>query len=205
VSKIIVGLLSFLFASLSFSMTPAAHLQALLAPIKTLQADFKQRTTDSASGAVTKAQGSFKIQRPGKFYWQVDKPGKQIIVINNGRLWLYDVDLQQVTIKKIKTQATALNPASLLSGDLVELLKNNTVTERKRETGDAIRLVPKQEAETTRWIDILFARNKLTGLRFENQLGQVTMIEFSNLQENKPLLRNSFSLKVPKSADAVKN
>lgn len=201
--KIASALCLLVLTSSAFALTPAAHLQALLSPIKTLAANFKQTTTSRTAEFVVTAEGSVKIHRPGQFYWRVDKPGKQIIVINNGKLLLYDVDLQQVTVKKITAQTITLNPASLLSGDLKRLLKSNSVTEKIAGGVDIIRLTPLKPGGSIRWIDVLFSGNALHGLKFENQLNQITSIRFTNLRINKPILPSIFTLKLPKGVDVI--
>lgn len=198
--KIIVSLFLFILSAQAFSLTAAENLQALLSPIKTMQADFKQTTTAKTAEFIVTAEGLAKIERPGKFYWQVDKPGKQIIIINDGTLWLYDVDLQQVTIKKMTANAVALNPASLLSGTLAELLKNNIV----EQNADTFTLKPKTNSGSTKWIKILFTGKMLTGLQFENQLEQLTTIEFTHIMINQPISDRVFNLKIPKGTDIVK-
>jgi outer membrane lipoprotein-sorting protein len=77
--KIISGILFFICSMQALSMTAAENLQAFLSPIKTFQANFKQTTTGKTAEFIMTATGQVKIDRPGKFYWQVNKPGQQII------------------------------------------------------------------------------------------------------------------------------
>jgi outer membrane lipoprotein carrier protein len=197
--KIITSFVLFLFSTQGLSLTAAQNLQALLSPIKTLQANFKQTTTAKSAEFILTATGQVKVVRPGKFYWQVNKPGKQVIVINKGVLWLYDVDLQQVTIKKISSNTLALNPASLLSGDLSALLKNSVV----EQTSSSFTLTPKTSNDSTQWIKIVFSSNTLRRVQYENRMGQLTTIEFSDLSINKLISDNIFSFRAPKGTDIV--
>jgi outer membrane lipoprotein carrier protein len=201
----------------AYAQTPAQHLKSMLAPIKTLQANFKQTTTSETAEFIAIASGTVKIVRPGQFYWQVNQPGKQIIVINHSKLWLYDVDLQQVTIKKLDASALALNPASLLSGDIDELLAKNEVTatpassapqtstSRGLSAGSiAFTLTPKQPGGTTKWIKLFFKGKQLTSLQFANQLAQQTTIQFRQMKINKPVSEKIFTIQFPKGTDVIK-
>jgi outer membrane lipoprotein carrier protein len=182
------------------SQTPAEHLKALLQPIKTFQADFTQTTTSDTNEPIARASGILKIVRPGQFYWQVNQPGKQIIIINKGKLWLYDIDLQQLTIKKLDADAIALNPVAVLSGNLSDLLTHNTIT----ESGNSITLYPKVANSSIRWIKIAFFNNKLRALEFSNQLQQLTQIDFNHVRINEPIEKDMFTIKPTKNTDIFK-
>jgi outer membrane lipoprotein carrier protein len=184
----------------ALSMTAAENLQAFLSPIKTFQANFKQTTTGKTAEFIMTATGQVKIDRPGKFYWQVNKPGQQIIVINKGMVSLYDVDLRQVTWSKISPNSLALNPASLLSNDVSSLLKNNVV----EQSGSIFTLKPKISNGSIQWIKIVFANKTWVSLQYENGMNQLTTLKFSNLSINKPIDENIFFFRAPKGTDTVK-
>ena len=198
--KIISGILFFICSMQALSMTAAENLQAFLSPIKTFQANFKQTTTGKTAEFIMTATGQVKIDRPGKFYWQVNKPGQQIIVINKGMVSLYDVDLRQVTWSKISPNSLALNPASLLSNDVSSLLKNNVV----EQSGSIFTLKPKISNGSIQWIKIVFANKKWVSLQYENGMNQLTTLKFSNLSINKPIDENIFFFRAPKGTDTVK-
>lgn len=195
-------LVAFFLSMLSLSslaQTPAQQLQALLASTHTLQASFKQTTVSETGELMAIASGVVKVVRPGQFYWQVNQPGKQIIVINHQQLWLYDVDLEQVTIKKLDPSVMALNPVSLLSGDLDKLLQHNSV----KSLPGGIKLTPESPESAIKWVKLLFNGKKLTGLQFANQLSQQTTIHFSELKINQPIPPQTFNIHIPKGTDIV--
>lgn len=206
IKKIIPAIFIFLFSVTALASSAAQNLQRSLGTMKTFQANFKQTTTSKVAEYLVTATGEVKIKRPGQFYWQVQNPGKQVIVINNGTLWLYDVDLQQLTIKKISEQTIALNPATLLSGDLTKLLSKSSVTQSVASGGlVAYTLRPHEPNGSFKWIRISFKNGTLKSLSFANQLQQTTTIQFSNTKINQPVSANYFHIHVSKNTDIVKN
>ena len=80
------------------------------------QANFTQVVQDKKGKKIQSASGTMQFVRPGKFRWVYQKPYEQIIVGDGAKFWLYDVDLNQVTVKKLDA-ALGSSPAALLSGN----------------------------------------------------------------------------------------
>src|SRR4030067_146728 len=104
-----------------FILPLAAHAGALdklkefIAATHSAQANFTQVVLDQNGKRIQSASGIMQFQRPGKFRWTYQKPYEQIIVGDGEKFWLYDVDLNQVTVKKLDA-ALGSSPAALLSG-----------------------------------------------------------------------------------------
>ena len=77
------------------------RLQAFIAGAKTAEADFTQTVTDKNGRVTQQASGRMAFARPGKFRWDYNKPYEQVIVGDGSKLWLYDTDLDQVTVKPL--------------------------------------------------------------------------------------------------------
>src|SRR5579863_9302617 len=107
--------LSLLPLSVHAADSGIARMHAFLQDVKTLKADFTQVVLDSNQKQVKQSSGTLSIKRPNRFRWDYAKPNAQIIVADGTRLWLYDVDLQQVTVKPLN-DTLAASPAVLLSG-----------------------------------------------------------------------------------------
>jgi outer membrane lipoprotein carrier protein len=107
---------------------PVRELKAFLDTTKTLTADFKQVLINEAGDPVQTSYGIFYLQRPGKFRWDYQRPFQQQIIANSGKVWFYDTDLEQVTIKKLD-ESLGSTPALLLSGE-VSLEDNFIQTQR---------------------------------------------------------------------------
>src|SRR5215472_13506387 len=110
-----------------------ARMHAFLEDVHSLKADFTQVVLDSNLKQVKQSNGTLTIKRPGRFRWDYLKPNPEIIVADGKRLWLYDVDLQQVTVKPLN-DTLAASPAVLLSGSN-DVEKSFTVQEQGEKDG----------------------------------------------------------------------
>ena len=92
-----------------------ARVSDYLAGVKTLSASFVQVVRDREGRITERATGDLSIARPGRFRWDYRQPYEQVIVADGRRLWLYDSDLQQVTVRSLE-EGLGSTPAMLLSG-----------------------------------------------------------------------------------------
>ncbi len=89
--------------------------RAYLGSLKTLSADFVQLVQDKRGQLTDRATGTLTLSRPDRFRWDYREPYEQTIVADGRKLWLYDPDLQQVTVRSLE-QGLGATPAMLLSG-----------------------------------------------------------------------------------------
>jgi len=179
---------------------PVQQLKAFLASSRSLSADFKQVLIDEKGKPVRTSFGVFYLQRPGKFRWDYQKPFAQQIVADKGKVWFYDKDLDQVTVKKLD-ESLGSTPALLLSGEVS--LEDNFTIEGQGKEGDMqwIKLLPKSAETTFKYILIGLDRDSLGGMELSDNFGQLTRIYFSNVLINPPIKPTLFQFVVPKGAD----
>src|SRR5512139_3287101 len=176
----LVFLAFLLFSNAGFAADePVKKLQAFLKASKSLTADFKQVLINEAGNPVQTSYGVFYLQRPGKFRWDYLKPFQQQIVSTSGKVWFYDTDLEQVTIKKLD-ESVGSTPALLLSGDIS--LEDNFTMESQGVDGDLqwIKLLPKNQESSFKYILIGLNKGSLGGMELNDNFGQLTRIYFSN-------------------------
>jgi outer membrane lipoprotein carrier protein len=179
---------------------PLQRLRAFLAKSSSLQADFSQSMVDEKGGQGQKSSGVFYLQRPGKFRWNYLKPYRQEIVSSRSKVWFYDVDLEQVTAKRIN-EAIGSTPALLLSGE-VALEKNFTIDSQGMDEGLYwIKLLPKEEDSGFKYVLIGLDRENLAGMELHDNFGQLTRIYFSNVKLGARLDPALFEFKPPKGVD----
>src|SRR5256884_7972988 len=89
--------------------------KAFLDGTQSARAQFEQKVYDRSGKLVQQSHGSFVFQRPGRFRWVYQKPADQVIVGDGQRVWIYDRQLNQVTVRKL-TAALGSTPAALLAG-----------------------------------------------------------------------------------------
>jgi len=197
----LIFLALFLVNSASYAADePIKQLQAFLKASKSLTADFKQVLINEAGDPYQTSSGIFYLQRPGKFRWDYLKPFQQQIVSTSGKVWFYDADLDQVTVKKLD-ESVGSTPALLLSGNIS--LDDNFTMENQGADGDMqwVKLLPKNQESSFKYILIGLNKGSLAGMELNDNFGQLTRIYFSNVLLNPPIKPTVFEFKAPKGAD----
>ena len=159
------------------------RVESFLQGLQSLKADFKQTLSDRAGEIVETATGELAIRRPDRFRWDYREPNQQVIVADGSRIWLYDSDLEQVTVRKLDATLSA-TPAMLLSGQ-GNLQDNFTVVQTLQEaTIQWVRMEPKRDDTDFKWVRLGFEGTTLKFMQLADKLGQTTTLEFSQLQRN---------------------
>ncbi len=184
--------------------TPIAQLKAFLHTSASLSADFKQVSFDKAGLPAQSSFGKFYLSRPGKFRWNYEKPFKQEIVSNGGKVWFYDADLEQVTVKKLD-DSLGSTPALLLTGQIDIEEKFKLEEQGSEDQMKWVKLSPKNEESGFKYILIGLNAGQLGGMELSDNFGQLTRIYFSNIQINPALNDSLFNFKAPKGADVFEN
>jgi outer membrane lipoprotein carrier protein len=169
-----------------------------------LQAQFKQVLADRTGKSTEEASGTLSIRRPDRFRWDYREPYQQVIVADGTRIWLYDSDLEQVTVRKLDDTLSA-TPAMLLSGK-GNLEDNFTVTQVEQDGSPQVmwvRMEPKRDDTDFKWVRLGFVGVDLKYMELADKLGQTTHLEFSNIERNPPLDPSRFTFTVPPGADVI--
>ena len=204
VSNLSIILFLTFFNSANAEQTPIEQLKSFLASTSSLTADFKQVTLDENEQPTQTSHGKFFLSRPGKFRWSYKKPFIQEIVSSKNKVWFYDADLEQVTIKKLD-ESLGSTPALLLSGD-IDLEENYTLQQQGiDEDLQWIKLSPKNEESSFNYILIGLTDGVLGGMELSDNFGQLTRIYFSNIKRNKQLDNAIFEFIAPEGVDVFEN
>jgi len=179
------------------------RLQAFFAEKGSMRADFVQTVQGAAFAQPEESRGTLLLQRPGKFRWDYMQPYKQPIVGDGKRLWVYDVDLEQVIVKPMDS-ALGDTPALLLSGggNISERFEISALTDRDDHL-QWVRLVPKQEDTGFKEIRLGFGSTHLLGMELVDGFDQVTRLVFSNVKTGESLPTDSFRFVPPEGVDVV--
>ena len=198
--------LATLIATLTIAGT--AHAAALdqfktfVANTKSAKGEFtQQQQRKSANGKATPASsGSFVFARPGKFIWNYQKPYEQLLQADGDQLYIYDKDLNQVTVKKLGN-ALGSSPAAILFGSN-DLEKNFTLSEAGTRDGlEWLSAVPKARDTTFEQISIGLRDGIPQAMELKDTFGQTSMLKFTNFQRNPSLGAQQFKFEMPKGAD----
>lgn len=150
------------------------------------------------------SSGSFKILRPGLFKWDYTSPYKQTIVGDGTNVWLYDVDLKQVT-KTSQNQAIGDSPAAILSNKSA-LESSYTLKEDGSKGGiDYVLATPKRSNSGYQFIRIGFQGDKLAAMELKDGFGNLTHIQFGSVNSKPNLSKGEFKFTAPKGVDVLSN
>jgi outer membrane lipoprotein carrier protein len=181
---------------------PAARLEGFLEGLESLSADFEQVLMDETGEELERSTGVVYIQRPGKFHWSYRDPFPQTIVCDGRSLWIYDEDLEQVTVRDV-SDSLEDSPAALLGGD-VDVDALYAVIDLGETEGVAwLELTPRDVDSEYRAVRLGFRGEEPAGMVLFDNLGQKTRITFHDVQRNVDLDADLFSFTPPAGADVI--
>lgn len=199
---IFLVLLLFLLPTMALG-SAIESLNTFIQEAKTVRAIFSQTLLDKDGRTIQESSGTMLFERPDKFRWTYEKPYEQLIVGDGDKVWFYDQDLDQVTVRQLDL-AIGSSPAALLAGSasieenfkLVELGRNDEI--------EWLEATPKNNDSTFEIIQLGFSSEgilKIMALR--DNFGQTTLLTFSNLVKNPDLPADLFNFTPPDDADVI--
>lgn len=176
-----ITLILLLLANPAFADEARERLQAALKNLDNASADFRQTLRDEDKKIVQQSRGTLKLQRPGKFAWTYIEPFRQQIVADGKELWIYDVELEQVTVKPMD--------AGLSNAPIMILMKQSDVSDQFtiKEVGQRkflywVELLPNSSDLEYTTIYIGLEDGSVRAMEMQDQFGQSTQIVFDNLR-----------------------
>jgi outer membrane lipoprotein carrier protein len=202
---LLVALLA-LAASLPVQTASAAsaveQMRAFLAQTRSAEGEFTQRVERGGKAVGVPSSGRFAFQRPGKFRWSTEKPYPQLIVADGAKLYLFDQDLNQVTVKSLSAAVPA-SPASLLFGDGA-LDKEFSLAESGARDGLAwLTATPRIKDSAYEKIEIGFRDGVPAAMQVRDAFGQVSFLVFSAVTRNPKIDESQFRFSPPAGADVL--
>jgi len=191
-----------LFAAVRAQAGAVEEFRSFTTQTKSARGDFTQVVVDRNGKMLREASGTFSLARPGKFRWTYVKPYAQLLVGDGQKVWVYDTDLNQVTIRPMD-QTLSATPAALLSGSQ-DFEKVFSVEELPPADGLTwLAAKPKGADSGLESARIAFAKGVLTKLEFVDTFGQRTTITVSKFEKNPALGPDQFRFTPPKGADVI--
>lgn len=194
-----------LLAVLPLTVHSAAidKLKSFIAATHSAQANFSQDVLDQNGKRMQSASGVMQFQRPGRFRWTYQKPYEQIIVGDGAKFWLYDKDLNQVTVKKLDA-ALGSSPAALLAGSN-EIERGFVLKESGARDGiEWLQAKPRAQDSSFSAVAMGFdAEANLVAMELNDTFGHKTVLRFSAMQRNPKLSAQQFQFTPPAGADIV--
>ncbi|WP_455221765.1 outer membrane lipoprotein chaperone LolA [Kaarinaea lacus] len=203
---------SLLFLPLiTFSSTVVAgaaeqRLEQFFKQVKSMRADFTQSVVSENRRNPEKSEGVLQMQRPGKFRWEYRVPYEQQIIADGRKLWIYDVEMEQVIVKNLDL-ALGDTPAVLLSGDtnIADKFEIKEITDEVQKESSLywLQLVPKKEETNFEKLLLAFAGENLQIMELKDAFGQITRLTFSNLEQNPVIDASVFTFEPPPGVDVI--
>ena len=170
--------------------------------LRSMQANFTQTVFDEQMREIEVSRGQVFLEKPGKFRWDYVAPFQQNIISNGKKLWLYDPELEQVTVKSLN-EALGAAPIALLTGD-DDLEKQFTFVDLGVIDGRSfVQLEAKVKDTDYGFMLLALGKDGLEVMELKDKLGQVTRIEFSHVKQNKSIKAELFAFTVPKGVDII--
>ncbi len=203
--KIAVSVLFFFACQLAIanSALPEKALQDQLLRIVSLQGDFTQALYDVDNKIIgEESSGTFLLQRPGRFHWETTAPYPQLLVSDQKTIWLYDPDLETVTVRPF-TDELGQTPALLLSDDVANLSEKFDVTSALKQTVKTFTLTSKDPQKLFTSIQLVFIADALESLIIHDSLKQHTIFRLANTVANLPIDASQFNFTIPDGVDVL--
>ncbi len=189
-------------------------LKARLATLRTLSANFEQRVTAADGHDLQTSAGLMQLAKPGHIYWVAEPPFEQTVVADGTRIWIYDPDLAQVTVKTLHRQLDN-SPAALLVGDSDKLLAEFRVCvvpdaggpEAQKTAANRMRIVLRPLATDAVYsrIELVFAGTEPRAIIMTDSLGQRTDIQLRDVELNQPIDPKLFRFMPPPGVDVFQD
>lgn len=183
----------------AFCLSASETLQNKLNAIKTMSANFTEKVV-AGKRVVSESSGKMALSRPGRFRWETLDPLEQVVVADSEQLWVYDVDLEQVTVKK-QDKGVGGTPALFLSGSNNNIDRDFSVV---MQSNDVFKLKAKNPKENFQRVTLTFKGAEMSQIEFFDQLGQHTTVNLRNVKNNPSLAAKLFQFKPPKGVDVVR-
>lgn len=172
--------------------------------VQSFQADFDQTVKNSRGKILEQSSGNLIISRPDKFILDYQTPAEQKYISNGKTIWIYDAELEQVSIKALD-EGVGDSPALLLSSN-VNIYNYYQVDDVLIPGPDAyqwVQLKAKAAEMTFERVLLAFKENRLMQMKMSDSFGQLTELRFSNITINKHFSNKIFNFVAPENVDVI--
>lgn len=185
--------------------TALEQFRSFVAATKSARGEFSQRMVKEEGGKLhtsAASSGSFLFARPGKFIWSYQKPYEQVLQADGEKLYIYDKDLNQVTVRTLGN-AIGSSPAAILFGSN-DLEKNFALSEAGARDGiEWLQAIPKAKDTQFEKIGIGLRDGVPVAMELRDSFGQVSVLSFPKFEKNPSLSVGQFKFVMPKGADVL--
>jgi outer membrane lipoprotein carrier protein len=174
-----------------------------LSDLESFQASFTQSVISMDEPDSDESHGKMAFRRPGSFRWAYEDPYEQVIVSDGITLWIYDKDLEQVTVRSVGDE---LNKTPIMLLDTPDKLSQDYNLEIVLEAGNdvEISLVPKSEDPGFKRVILHFSNEVLVGMEIKDNFDHLNRLYFSDVKQNVMLDDDFFNFVPPDGVDVIR-
>ncbi len=183
------------------AQSPEELLATLRQDLTRVQAQFSQYESLPDGVRQDENSGEVWMASPDKFRWHYRTPVEQLIVADGEKVWIYDEDLQQVTVRQ---QDNELNPIYVLLDEELTQRNYNLTAEGERDGMQWVHMQPKLPSEEVKSVQLGIEGNALKVIRMTNPFDQIVVFEFKDIQRNPQLKSGLFEFSVPEGVDVIR-
>lgn len=193
--------LGLLFAAGAVRADALDTLNRFIAEAQTGRAAFTQTVTSPDGAKARSSSGNFEFARPNRFRFAYAKPYEQLIVADGKKVWLYDADLNQVTVRPFD-QALGATPAALLAGNT---LARDFSLKALPDAGGLqwAEALPRVKEGSFQSLRIGFRGTTLAAIEIVDAFGQRSRLDFTAVETNPTLPADRFGFTPPAGADVI--
>lgn len=203
IATVVIGFSSIAMSSSTIAADDARQrLDSFFTGVSSLKGSFNQQVFSKKGKVIQQSTGDISMLRPGKFRWVYRTPDPQTIVGNGKNIWVYDEDLEQVTIKPM-SQALSSAPIALLTRMQKPEVQFQVAAISHKAAGlDWFKLTPHRKSKDFKYFEIGLDKNGLRQMIMHDQLGQKTVLQL-NARMNVPISGSTFFFKIPAGVDVI--
>lgn len=195
-------LLGLLLTTAAAADSARARMEAFSNGLEALSGDFRQVVTDPNGRRGEASTGHFALEAPRQFRWETTAPFAQLIVADGRRVWIFDPDLEQASVRA-QSEVEAQSPLTVLT-DLSRLEQSFDTSEAGEREGLLwLRLTPRAEEPEFEYAELGFGASGPERMVFQDLLGSHAEVRFSRLERNPVLPPTAFRFTPPAGVDVV--
>ena len=199
-----IGFLLFLLWTSSVPAEPTlpAELSAFSDGLKTLQGQFVQEVYAPDGQIKERTEGEVALAAPRQFRWDYRGELPQTIVADGNRVWIYDPELEQVSVRLQSHEEESSPLAALIDPGVLQQQYFVTST-ADGAGGHNIELTPRKESQGFSTARLRLKQGQLLEMEFSDQLQQRSVIRFSQWTRNAALAPDLFQFTPPEGVDVI--
>lgn len=172
--------------------------------LKGLDGQFSQQVFDSKGKVKETTSGRVALSAPRLFRWEYLKPHEQLIVADGKKVWVYEKDLDQATVRAQGAEEQNSPLTALINPALLDRQYDVSEEAAARDGLQWLALSPKREADTAfQYAALGFNAQGLARMEVVDAVGQRTVINFTGWKRNPGFAAGTFSFAPPKGTDVI--